>query len=184
MKILKYIIFLLILIGIFSVIYRYSDENGFSRVSRALKTAIFVSACLAGLIEVEEIKYSKNNNNNQVYQERLLLSSDQEFNSFEGNDRTTILVKTGDSGSLSSSTPLPGIGQPSQFPTPPAAGRPSRPVYIPKHRILAKVISGAAANPAGAGNEGGGGNGGENTEFDDQNKIPKKNNQKNLLFMI
>ena len=59
---------------------------------------------------------------------------------------------------------------PSQFPTPPAGGRPSRPVYVPKYRTAPKVVPGVgtSANPAGA-------SGGDvDAEFDDQCPVPKK----------
>ena len=60
---------------------------------------------------------------------------------------------------------------PSNFPTPPAGGRPSRPVYIPKYRTAPKVVPGpglgAGANPAGAGGGGGA------AEFDDQCSVPE-----------
>jgi hypothetical protein len=86
---------------------------------------------------------------------------------FEDNDQQVILVKTGDSApSVPTST---GRGQPSNFPTPPAGGRPSRPVYVPKYRIAPKVVPGA--NPAGAGGVGGA------AEFDDQCPAPKKKQQ-------
>ena len=80
-----------------------------------------------------------------------------------------ILAKTGDSGP---SVPTsPGRGYPSNFPTPPAGGRPSRPVYIPKYRTAPKVVPGpglvAGANPASAGG------GGEAAEFDDQCSVPE-----------
>ena len=80
-----------------------------------------------------------------------------------------ILAKTGDSGpSVPTST---GRGQPTNFPTPPAGGRPSRTVYIPNYRTAPKVVSGpglgAGANPAGAGGGGGA------AEFDDQFSVPE-----------
>jgi hypothetical protein len=102
--------------------------------------------------------------NQEVY-----LVEEREFNSFEDNDQKVILVKTGDSAP---SVPTsPGRGQPSQFPTPPSGGRPSRPVYVPKYRTAPKVVDqglGAGANPAGAGGGGGA------AEFDDQCPAPKK----------
>ena len=104
--------------------------------------------------------------NQEVY-----LVEEREFNSFEDNDQKVILVKTGDSAP---SVPTsPGRGQPSQFPTPPSGGRPSRPVYVPKYRTAPKVVDqglGAGANPAGAGGGGGA------AEFDDQCPVPE--NQK------
>ena len=168
MKILRYITFLSILSGIFFVIYSQSDKRGFRRWWISFKTAaVLISANLETM--------EPPGNNNQVYQERLL--SDQEFNSFEDNDQKVILVKTGDSAP---SVPTsPGRGQPSQFPTPPAGGRPSRPVYVPRYRTAPKVVPGpglgAGANPAGAG--GGGGGGAAEAEFDDQCPAPKKQQQ-------
>ena len=136
MKILRYIIFLSILSGIFFVIYRQSDKKGFSRWWISFKTVVIIAASAAGLIPVNTEAMEPPGNNNQVYQERLL--SDQEFNSFEDNDQKVILVKTGDSAP---SVPTsPGRGQPSQFPTPPSGGRPNRPVYVPKYRIAPKVV--------------------------------------------
>ena len=167
MKILRYIIFLSILSGLFFVIYRQSDEKGFRKWWTSLKIAVIMAAILAGLIPASTEAIEPSRNNNQVYQERLF--SDQEFNSFEDNDQKVILVKTGDSAP---SVPTsPGRGQPSQFPTPPSGGRPSRPVYVPKYRTAPKVVDqglGAGANPAGAGGGGGA------AEFDDQCPVPKK----------
>lgn len=65
---------------------------------------------------------------------------------------------------------LPTNRGPSNFPTPPSGGRPSRSVYVPKYRIVPKVVNpglGAGANPAGAGGDGGA------AEFDDQCPVPK-----------
>ena len=138
MKIFRYLIFISILCGIFFVIYQKCDEKGFRRWRTSFKTAIIFSAIAAGLITVNTKAIEPTGNNNQVYQERLL--SDQEFNSFEDNHYKVILVKTGDS---SPSVPIsPGRGQPNPFPTPPAGGRPSRPVYVPKYRTAPKVVPG------------------------------------------
>jgi hypothetical protein len=117
MKILRYIIFLSILGGIFFVIYRESDKKGFRRWWISFKTGVLFAAIAAGLIPVNTEAMEPAGNNNQVYQERLI--SDQEFNSFEDNDQKVILVKTGDSGPSGPSLPGRGRGQPSQFPTPP-----------------------------------------------------------------
>jgi len=166
MKILRYLIFLSILSGIFFVIYRQSDEKGFRRWWTSFKIAVLIAASAAGLIPANTEAMEPPGNNNQVYQERLL--SEEEFNSFEDNDGQVILAKTGDSAP---SVPTsPGRGQPSNFPTPPSGGQPSRPVYVPKYRTAPKVVPGvgAAANPAGAGNGGGA------AEFDDQCPVPKK----------
>jgi hypothetical protein len=160
MKIFKYILFISILSSLFIVVYAQSDKKGFGRLWISLKMAALIAAILAGLIPASTEGIETYGNNDQVYQERLL--SDQEFNSFEDNQQKVILVKIGDSAP---SVPIsPGRGQPSQFPTP------SRPVYVPKHRIAPKIIDpglGAGANPAGAGG------GGENPEFDDQCPVPK-----------
>ena len=139
MKIFKYIIFFSILSGIFFLIYRQSDQKGLRKLWTSFKIAVSIAAISAGLIPVsaEAIEPSGN------------------FNSFKDNDQKqkVILVKTGDS---SPSVPTsPGRGQPNPFPTPPAGGRPSRPVYVPKYRPAPKVVPGpglgAGANPAGAG---------------------------------
>jgi len=128
MKTLKYIIFLSILSGIVFVIYRQSDKRGFRKWWISFKTEVLIAASAAGLIPVNTEGIEPPGNNNQVYQERLL--SDQEFNSFKDNHQKVILVKTGDSAS--SVTTSPRTGHPSQFPTLPAGGRPSRPVYVAK----------------------------------------------------
>ena len=50
MKILRYIIFLSILSGIFFVIYRQSDKKGFSKWWISFRMATFIAGILAGLI--------------------------------------------------------------------------------------------------------------------------------------
>ena len=169
MKILKYIIFISILRSLFFVIYYQSDERGFRKWWTSFRMAAFMAAILAGLIPTSTEAIKPSVNNNQVYHERLL--SEQEFNSFEDNDRQVILAKTGDSApSVPTST---GRGQPSYFPTPPSVNRPSRPVHVPKYRTAPKVVDqglGTGANPAGAGSSGGA------DEFDDQCPVPE--NQK------
>jgi hypothetical protein len=163
MRIFKYIVFISILSSIFFVIYRQSDKKGFRRWWTSFKTAIIFSAIAASLSPVNPEVIEPPGNNNQVYQERLLL--DQEFNSFEDNDQKVILVKA----EGNPITPPTNRG-PSNFPTPSWGGRPSRPVYVPKPRIAPKIVDpglGAGANPAGAGG------GGENPEFDDQSPVPK-----------
>ena len=52
MKILKYIIFLSILSGIFFVIYHQSDKKGFGRLWMSLKTAAVIAGVLSGLMGV------------------------------------------------------------------------------------------------------------------------------------
>lgn len=167
MKILKYIIFISILSSLFFVIYHQSDEKGFRKWWTSFRMAAFMAAILAGLIPTSTEAIKPSVNNNQVYHERLL--SQQEFNSFEDNDRQVILAKKGESApSVPTST---GRGQPSHFPTPPSGNRFSRPVYVPKYRKATKVVDqglGTGANPAGAGGGGGA------AEFDDQCAVPKK----------
>jgi hypothetical protein len=58
---------------------------------------------------------------NQTIYEKVI--SEPDFNSFENNDRQVILAKA-DSNPV---TPPTNLG-PSNFPTPPSGGRPSRPV--------------------------------------------------------
>jgi len=94
--------------------------------------------------------------------------SEQEFNSFEDNNGQVILAKA-DGNPV---TPPTNRG-PSNFPTPPSGGRPSRPVYVPKYRVAPKTVDpglGAGANPAGAGGDSGA------AEFDDKCPVPE--NQK------
>ena len=66
---------------------------------------------------------------------------DQKFCSLEDNDQKVILVKTGNSAP---SVPTPtGRGQPSNFPTPPAGGRPSRNVPgVNPYRVAPKIVPG------------------------------------------
>jgi len=128
MKILKYIIFISILSSLFFVIYRQSDEKGF----RKWWTSFRMAAILAGLIPTSTEAVKPSVNNNQVYHERLL--SEQEFNSFEDNDRQVILAKTGDSAP---SVPTsPGRGQPTNFPTPPSRNVPG----VNPYRVPPKVV--------------------------------------------
>jgi hypothetical protein len=172
MRIFKYIVFISILSSIFFVIYRQSDKKGFRRWWTSFKTAIIFSAIAASLSPVNPEAIEPPGNNNQVYQERLLL--DQEFNSFEDNDQKVILVKA----EGNPITPPTNRG-PSNFPTPSWGGRPSRPVYVPKPRIAPKIVDpglGAGANPAGAGG------GGENPEFDDQSPVPKTQESKTFDY--
>ena len=160
MKIFKYLIFLSILSGIFFLIYRQSDQKGLRKLWISFKTAVFVAAIAAGLIPLNTEAIESPENNNPVYQELLL------------SDQKVILAKAGDS---SPSVPTShGTGQLSNFPTPPAGGRPSRPVYVPKYRTAPKVVPapelGAGANPAGAG-------GGDGAAEFDGDKCPAPNKE-------
>jgi hypothetical protein len=164
MKILRYLIFFSILSGIFFVIYRQLDKTGFHRWWMAFKTAAFIAAILAGLIPASAEAIEPSVNNNQVVHERVI--GDREFNSFENNDRQVILAKTGDNApSVPTST---GREQPTNFPSG-STGGPRMP-HVNPYRKPPKVVDqelGAAANPAGGGNEGG------TAEFDNQCPVPK-----------
>jgi hypothetical protein len=166
MKILKYIIFLSILSGIFFLIYRESDDKGFYKCWTSLRMAIFIAAILAGLTPnlVEAIEPHVSNNSHSIGR----VFSNQELDSLDDPNSRIILVKRGDS---SPSVPIsPGRKEPSQFLTPPSRGRPNRHVYVPKYRPAPKIVDknlGAGGNPAGASG------GGEAAEFDDQCAAPK-----------
>jgi hypothetical protein len=73
MKILRYLIFLSILSSIFFVIYRQSDRKGFRRWLISFKAVVLFAASGAGLIPLNTEAIESPGNNNQVYQERLLL---------------------------------------------------------------------------------------------------------------
>ena len=137
------------------------------RKRKIIATIALSLSLLFGKTRLSSSQSSSPNFDNKVVQEKIIY--DQEFCSLEDNDQQVILAKTGDSGP---SVPTsPGRGYPSNFPTPPAGGRPSRPVYIPKYRTTPKVVPGpglgAGANPAGAGGGGGA------AEFDDQCSVPE-----------
>lgn len=151
---------------------RETNQNKIRHPGRKRKIIATIALSLSllfGKTRLSSSQSSSPNFDNKVVQEKII--DDQEFCSLEDNDQQVILAKTGDSGP---SVPTsPGRGQPSNFPTPPAGGRPSRPVYIPKYRTAPKVVTGpglgAGANPAGAGGGGGGGA----AEFDDQCSVPE-----------
>ena len=152
MKILRYVLFISILVSLFFIIYNQTNNNkkSFGKWSAALKTTFFVAAILAGLIPTRAgltpTFPETFGNSNQAFHERLISQHSKEI----------ILAKTGDSSP--SFSPSPGRGQPSNFPTAPSGGRPSRPVYVPKYRTPPKLVDqglGAGANPAGAGGGGG-----------------------------
>ena len=126
MKILRYVLFISILVSLFFIIYNQTNNNkkSFGKWSAALKTTFFVAAILAGLIPTRAgltpTFPETFGNSNQAFHERLISQHSKEI----------ILAKTGDSSP--SFSPSPGRGQPSNFPTAPSGGRPSRPVYVPK----------------------------------------------------
>jgi hypothetical protein len=151
MKILKYIIFISSLSGLFLLVYRQSDKTGFRKWSMSFKTAAFIAAILAGLIPnpVKEIELDVPNKSPSISR--------------------VILVKTGDS---SPSVPTsPGREQPTNFPSGNTGGR--RTPHVNPYRPTPKLVDqglglGAGANPAGAGGEGGA------AEFDDNSPVPNK----------
>lgn len=128
---------------------------------------------LFGRLRLSSSQSPSSNFDNQTIQERVI--NDRDVNLFEENDQQVILAKA-ESNPV---TPPTNRG-PSNFPTPPFGGRPSRPVYVPKYRTAPKVVDpglGAAANPAGAGGEGG------NAEFDDYCPVPnKEQSQESKVF--
>ena len=67
MKILKYIVFLSILTGIFFLIYRQSDQKGLRKLWISFKIAVLVAAIIAGLIPANTKAVELNRNNHQVY---------------------------------------------------------------------------------------------------------------------
>ena len=81
MKILKYIIFLSILSGIFFVIYRQSDKKGFRRWWISFKIAVLIAASAAGLVSES--------------------AEANEFSRFAGTDQQVILVGRDSSGTSS-----------------------------------------------------------------------------------
>ena len=149
---------------------RETNQNKIRHPGRKRKIIATIALSLSllfGKTRLSSAQSSSPNFDNEVVQKRVIY--DQWFCSLEDNDQQVILAKTGDSGP---SVPTsPGRGYPSNFPTPPAGGRPSRPVYIPKYRTAPKVVPGpglgAGANPAGAGGGGGA------AEFDDQCSVPE-----------
>mgnify|MGYP000057444553 CR=1 FL=1 len=136
------------------------------RKRKIFATIALVLNLLFGKSRLSSSQSPSPNFGNQEVHQRLI--DDREFNLFEENDRQVILAKA-DGNPV---TPPTNRG-PSNFPTPPSGGRPSRPVYVPKYRTAPKTVNpglGAGANPAGAGGGGGA------AEFDDQCPIPE--NQK------
>ena len=114
---------------------RETNQNKIRHPGRKRKIIATIALSLSllfGKTRLSSSQSSSPNFDNKVAQEKII--DDQEFCLLEDNDQQVILAKTGDSGP---SVPTsPGRGQPSNFPTLPAGGRPSRPVYIPKYRTF------------------------------------------------
>lgn len=158
------------------------------RKRKIITTIVLSVTLLFGKARLSSSQSSSPNFANQVVNQRVI--GEQELNSLEENDRQVILVGRDNSGTPSNVPSNIGRqGQsPSNFPTPPSEGRPSRPVYVPKHRIAPKVVDpglGAAANPAGAGNGGGAPEFEENSpvsknfDYDYRSNDPQKKNKLN-----
>jgi hypothetical protein len=112
------------------------------RKRKIIPTIALSLSLLFGKTRLSSSQSSSPNFDNKVVQERII--DDHEFCSLEDNDQQVILVKTGDSAP--SVPTLTGRGQPSNFPTPPAGGRP---VYVPKYRTAPKpkVVPGVVQAP-------------------------------------
>jgi uncharacterized protein YpmB len=72
MRILRYLIFLSILSGIFFVIYLQSDQKGFRRWWISFKITVIIAASLAGLVSES--------------------AETQEFNLYDTTDQQVIIV--------------------------------------------------------------------------------------------
>jgi hypothetical protein len=167
MKISRSILILLFVSSII-VAFSYALNRTNGNVYKSIMFTVYFLAIKIGLITTNVPSKLDQHQPSPQLVSRVRTLSDQEFNSFEDNDQKVILVKTGD---ISSSVPTsPGKRQPSQFPTPPSGGRPSRNVPgVNPYRTAPKVVPGvdAAANPNP-------GNGGGAAKFDDQCPVPKK----------
>ena len=144
------------------------------RKRKIIATIALSLSLLFGKTRLSSAQSSSPNFNNEVVQKRVIY--DQWFCSIENNHQQVILAKTGDSAP---SVPAPPKrGYPSNFLTPPAGRRRSRPVYIPKYRIPPKVLP----NPGldGGGNPAGGGAGGGPPEFDDQCSVSENKKSQEL----
>jgi hypothetical protein len=88
----------------------------------------------------------------------------REFNLLKENDQQIVLTKA-EGSSIN----------PSSFPTSPSISRPSRSLYVLRHRTSPKLVD--------YGFGAGGGNGGENPEFDNQNSVSKtQQSQESKIF--
>ena len=156
MKILKYIIFVSILSGIFFVIYRESGHKGFRRWRISFKVAVLIGVSVAGLTAVNTEAVGDN--------------------WFEDNDRQIILVRN----NSSSPTVRPGLAN--GFSSKPRVNRPAgasglKP-FTPRGLIMSQPVSGAHRQRTrldGAGNPGGG------ASSDDQCSVP---NVKEIVYRI
>jgi len=134
------------------------------RKRKIIATIVLALSLLFSKARLSPSQSPSSNFDNQTIHERVINYRD--LNSFEDNSRQVILAKS----EGNPVTPPTNRG-PSNFPTPPSGGRPSRPVttpYVNPYRVPHKLVPGpgAGANPAGAG-------GGGFAEFDDNCPVPK-----------
>ena len=117
------------------------------RKRKIFATIALALSLLLGKPRSSSSRPSSPNFDNQTFYERVI--NDRDFNSLDENNRQVILAKA-------ESNP---ITPPTNFPTPPSGGRPSRNVPgVNPYRVAPKIVGqklGAGANPAGAGNGGG-----------------------------
>ena len=170
MRILKYIMFISILSGLFFIVWKRSEQKGFRRWWSSFRRAVFLAAILTGLINDPIKAFEPPESNNGVYQERI---RDQEYALWE-NDKKVVMAKGGGSGNISPSPGLIGQPGPSTFPTPlgpkPRPKTPTTPSQA--YRAVPKVV-GQPGGPGGAGGGNGNGNGGGKAEFDEQCPVSK-----------
>ena len=120
------------------------------RKRKIVTTIALLWILVFGKARLSSSQSSSPNFGNQEVHQRLI--DDREFNLLEENDQQVILAK-GESNPI---TPPTNRG-PSNFPTPPSGGRPSRPVSgVNPYCVPLKIVNqgqglGAGANPAGAG---------------------------------
>ena len=120
---------------------RETNQNKIRHPGRKRKIIATIALSLSllfGKTLLSSSQSSSPNLDNKVVQERV--TYDQWFCSLKDNDQQVILAKTGDSGPAVPNSP--GRGYPNNFLTPPAGGRPSRRVYVPKYRTVPKVVPG------------------------------------------
>lgn len=157
MRILKHIIFISILSGIFVLIYRQSDEKGFRRYRTSFKAAAIIATSLAGLVSES--------------------AEAQEFHLYENTDQQVILARN----NSSSPTIRPGVA--SGFLPKPRINRPAgaggvkpttvRGLSTPRGLITGKPVTQAhrqRTRLSGAGNPGSAGGG---ANWDDQCSVPE-----------
>jgi hypothetical protein len=91
------------------------------RKRKVLTTIALIFSLLSGKPRLSSSQSSSPNFDNQVVHRKVI--GDREFNSIEENDRQVILAKA-----EGNPIPPPTNRGPSNFPTSPSGGRPSRPV--------------------------------------------------------